>query len=129
MNHSTAMLRMVRMVANRDEGGIGKPTKWMTLARRRMTTTKKRLARSVLYHLFEFTNLLLLTLTWPVLQIREGFIDDESEGDADEDGEEARKRRRKRRRAEREEDAQLDEEDFDLIGESLPDYKVQAQVR
>ena len=61
-------------------------------------------------------------------QIREGFIDDESEGDADEDEEERRKIRRKRRRAEREEEAQLDEEDLDLIGESHPAYKAPAQV-
>ncbi|CAK7244806.1 MAG: Transcription elongation factor spt6 [Sporothrix thermara] len=58
-------------------------------------------------------------------KIREGFIVDESEED-EEDGDDSgreRKRRKKRRRAEREEEAQLDEEDLDLIGESRPDWQ------
>ncbi|KJR83147.1 transcription elongation factor SPT6 [Sporothrix schenckii 1099-18] len=65
-------------------------------------------------------------------KIREGFIVDESEED-DDDGDDdtgrERKRRKKRRRAEREEEAQLDEEDLDLIGESRPDWERQAAAQ
>jgi hypothetical protein len=57
-------------------------------------------------------------------QIREGFIVDEDEEDDDEGRRERRREKRKRRREEREaEDALLDEEDLDLIGETHPDYQ------
>lgn len=57
-------------------------------------------------------------------QIREGFIvEDEEE---DEEGEESevavRHHKRKRDHKDREEEAQLDEEDLELIGEQLPDW-------
>lgn len=71
-------------------------------------------------------------LTDQCLQIREGFIVDEDEEDeAGDSDERERRRRRKRRRAERDEEAQLDEEDLDLIGEANPDFqsREQAQVR
>ncbi|KAH0258259.1 transcription elongation factor spt6, partial [Aureobasidium melanogenum] len=56
-------------------------------------------------------------------EIREGFIVDEDEED-DEERRERRRERKKRRREEREaEDALLDEEDLDLIGETHPDYQ------
>ncbi|KAH0132210.1 transcription elongation factor spt6, partial [Aureobasidium melanogenum] len=56
-------------------------------------------------------------------EIREGFIVDEDEED-DEERRERRREKRKRRREEREaEDALLDEEDLDLIGETHPDYQ------
>ncbi|CZS96047.1 probable transcription elongation factor spt6 [Rhynchosporium agropyri] len=54
--------------------------------------------------------------------VREGFIieDDEDEDDL----EQRRRRRKKRNRAEREqEEAALDEEDLDLIGESIPEWE------
>ncbi|KAB2578802.1 putative transcription elongation factor spt6 protein [Lasiodiplodia theobromae] len=52
--------------------------------------------------------------------IREGFIVDEDEED-EEERRARRRERRKRRRAEREEEeAALDEEDLDLIGETVP---------
>lgn len=58
-----------------------------------------------------------------LIQIREGFIVDEDEED-DEERRQRRRERKKRRREEREaEDAQLDEEDLDLIGETHPDYQ------
>ncbi|KAF2726305.1 transcription elongation factor spt6 [Polychaeton citri CBS 116435] len=60
-------------------------------------------------------------------QVREGFIVDEDEDD--DEGLEARAERRrlkkKRRREEREEEEMLDEEDLDLIGETLPDERRQ----
>lgn len=72
-------------------------------------------------------------LTDRIPQIREGFIVDEEDeedevGDSDE---RERRRRRKRRRAERDEEAQLDEEDLDLIGEANPDFQQRepTQVR
>ncbi|KAG9246272.1 SH2 domain-containing protein [Calycina marina] len=56
-------------------------------------------------------------------QVREGFIIDDEE-DEPEERERRRKKDRKRRRAEREEEeAILDEEDLDLIGESIPDWE------
>lgn len=63
-------------------------------------------------------------------QVQEGFIDDEDE-EADDSDERERRRRRKRRRAERDEEAQLDEEDLDLIGEANPEFqsREQPQVR
>lgn len=63
-------------------------------------------------------------------QVQEGFIDDEDE-DVDDSDERERRRRRKRRRAERDEEAQLDEEDLDLIGEANPEFQSrdQPQVR
>ncbi|KAJ1326721.1 transcription elongation factor SPT6 [Microdochium nivale] len=55
-------------------------------------------------------------------KIREGFIvDEDEEEEEDEDPEERRQRRKRKRRQEREEDAQLDDEDLDLIGETAPD--------
>ncbi|ROV99570.1 hypothetical protein VPNG_07725 [Cytospora leucostoma] len=61
-------------------------------------------------------------------KIREGFIVDEDEEDEDGDADEReRRRRRKRRRAERDEEAQLDEEDLDLIGEANPDFQSREQ--
>lgn len=71
-------------------------------------------------------------LTDQYLQIREGFIvDEDEEDDAGDSDERERRRRRKRRRAERDEEAQLDEEDLDLIGEANPDFqsREQTQVR
>lgn len=64
------------------------------------------------------------------LQVQEGFIDDEDE-DVDDSDERERRRRKKRRRAERDEEAQLDEEDLDLIGEANPEFqsREQPQVR
>lgn len=64
------------------------------------------------------------------LQVQEGFIDDEDE-EAEDSDERERRRRRKRRRAERDEEAQLDEEDLDLIGEANPEFqsREQPQVR
>jgi transcription elongation factor SPT6 len=68
-----------------------------------------------------------LQLTHPrQSQVQEGFIDDEDEEAADSD-ERERKRRRKRRRAERDEEAQLDEEDLDLIGEANPEFQSREQ--
>lgn len=62
--------------------------------------------------------------------MQEGFIDDEDE-EAEDSDERERRRRRKRRRAERDEEAQLDEEDLDLIGEANPEFqsREQPQVR
>ncbi|EPE04984.1 transcription elongation factor spt6 [Ophiostoma piceae UAMH 11346] len=64
-------------------------------------------------------------------KIREGFIDDDSEDEEgdDEDTRRERRRRKKRRRAERDEEAQLDEEDLDLIGESRPDWDRKAEAQ
>ncbi|KAI0597315.1 SH2 domain-containing protein [Biscogniauxia sp. FL1348] len=59
-------------------------------------------------------------------KVREGFIVDEDEDEDDdiaENSEEARRRRKRKRRQEREEEAQLDEEDLDLIGESIPEWE------
>lgn len=63
-------------------------------------------------------------------KIREGFIVDEDEEDeAGDSDERERRRRRKRRRAERDEEAQLDEEDLDLIGEANPDFQSREQAQ
>ena len=52
-------------------------------------------------------------------QIREGFIvDEEDEGEGDDEDPEAR-RKRKRERRERGQDEQLDEDDYDLVGEQF----------
>ncbi|KAL1874863.1 Transcription elongation factor spt6 [Diaporthe australafricana] len=57
-------------------------------------------------------------------KIREGFIiDDDEDEEANDSDERERRRRRKRRRAERDEEAQLDEEDLDLIGENNPEFQ------
>lgn len=66
-------------------------------------------------------------------QIREGFIveDEDEEEEDDDQGVSEKKKRKRKRRQERQEDAQLDEEDLDLIGETIPDWerKQQSQVR
>lgn len=69
-------------------------------------------------------------LTVVVLQVREGFIVDEDE-DEDEEDEERTRRKRKRRHQERKADEELDEEDLDLIGESIPEWERRqpSQVR
>lgn len=55
-------------------------------------------------------------------RVREGFIvDEDDEEEEDIDTAEARRRKRKRRR-EREEPEQLDEDDLDLIGETMEDW-------
>ncbi|OTB09260.1 hypothetical protein M426DRAFT_316548 [Hypoxylon sp. CI-4A] len=59
-------------------------------------------------------------------KVREGFIVDEDEDEDEdmvEDEAERRKRRKRKRRQERDEEAQLDEEDLDLIGESIPEWE------
>ncbi|KAI1270602.1 transcription elongation factor SPT6 [Xylariaceae sp. FL1019] len=57
-------------------------------------------------------------------KIREGFIVDEDEDEDEEiDDEEARRRRKRKRRQERKEEEELDEEDLDLIGESIPEWQ------
>lgn len=61
-----------------------------------------------------------------IQKVQEGFIDDEDE-DVDDSDERERRRRRKRRRAERDEEAQLDEEDLDLIGEANPEFQSREQ--
>lgn len=61
-------------------------------------------------------------------QVQEGFIDDEDE-EAEDSDERERRRRRKRRRAERDEEAQLDEEDLDLIGEANPEFQSREQPK
>ncbi|KAI0206091.1 transcription elongation factor SPT6 [Astrocystis sublimbata] len=59
-----------------------------------------------------------------IQKVREGFIVDEDEDDdVDENSEEERKRRKRKRRQERKEEEELDEEDLDLIGESVPDWQ------
>ncbi|KAG8168815.1 hypothetical protein KVR01_001564 [Diaporthe batatas] len=63
-----------------------------------------------------------------IQKVQEGFIDDEDE-DVDDSGERERRRRRKRRRAERDEEAQLDEEDLDLIGEANPEFQSREQAQ
>ena len=64
--------------------------------------------------------------------MREGFIvEDEEDDDEGEDSEpEARQPKRKRDHKDREEEAQLDEEDLELIGEQIPawDRKPAAEV-
>ncbi|KAK9417978.1 putative Transcription elongation factor Spt6 [Seiridium unicorne] len=68
-------------------------------------------------------------------KVREGFIVDEDEDEEDvEDSAEERKRRKRKRRQEREEEALLDEEDLDLIGETLgepqqPEKKKMKRLR
>ena len=64
------------------------------------------------------------------MQVREGFIVDEDEDEEDDDVESRERRKKKKRRREREEEEQLDEEDLDLIGESIPEWerKTQPQV-
>lgn len=66
-------------------------------------------------------------------QVREGFIVDEDEDDEeiDENSDEERKRRKRKRRQERKEEEELDEEDLDLIGESIGDWERRqpSQVR
>lgn len=57
-------------------------------------------------------------------KIREGFIvDEDDEEEEAEDSDAQRRRRKRKRREEREQEAQLDEEDLDLIGESVPDWE------
>ncbi|CAK1356684.1 unnamed protein product [Cercospora beticola] len=56
-------------------------------------------------------------------RIREGFIVDEDEDEDEEAKRERRRERKKRRREEREHEEELDEEDLDLIGETLPDER------
>ncbi|TRX93382.1 hypothetical protein FHL15_005657 [Xylaria flabelliformis] len=57
-------------------------------------------------------------------KVREGFIVDEDEDEeVDENSDEERKRRKRKRRQERKEEEELDEEDLDLIGESVPDWE------
>ncbi|KAI1332724.1 transcription elongation factor SPT6 [Xylariaceae sp. FL0255] len=59
-------------------------------------------------------------------KVREGFIVDEDEDedeDAGEDSAEERRRRKRKRRQERKEEEELDEEDLDLIGESIPEWE------
>lgn len=56
-------------------------------------------------------------------KIREGFIvDEDEEDDDDETRAQKKERRKKRRREEREEEEVLDEEDFELIGQTHPEY-------
>ncbi|KAK0614146.1 SH2 domain-containing protein [Immersiella caudata] len=63
-------------------------------------------------------------------RIREGFIvedeDDDEGGDSDD---RERRRKKKRRRAEREEEEQLDEDDLDLIGETIPEWERKSQTQ
>ncbi|KAI5359068.1 Putative tex-like protein, HTH domain superfamily [Septoria linicola] len=54
-------------------------------------------------------------------RIREGFIVDEDEDEDLEAKAERRRERKKRRREEREQEEELDEEDLDLIGETVPE--------
>lgn len=62
-------------------------------------------------------------------QVREGFIIDDEDEEPDE-RERRRKKDKKRRRAEREEDeAHLDEEDLDLIGEAIPEWERKAATQ
>ncbi|KAI1362889.1 transcription elongation factor SPT6 [Xylaria arbuscula] len=57
-------------------------------------------------------------------KVREGFIVDEDEDEeVDEDSDEERRRRKRKRRQERREEEELDEEDLDLIGESIPEWE------
>jgi transcription elongation factor SPT6 len=68
------------------------------------------------------------------VQVREGFIvEDEDDEEEDADDSDAREKpiKRKREHRDREEDAQLDEEDLELIGEQIPDWerKPTTQVR
>ncbi|KAI1160279.1 transcription elongation factor SPT6 [Nemania serpens] len=57
-------------------------------------------------------------------KVREGFIVDEDEDDEEnENSDEERKRRKRKRRQERKEEEELDEEDLDLIGESIGDWE------
>ncbi|KAI1308333.1 transcription elongation factor SPT6 [Xylaria venustula] len=58
-------------------------------------------------------------------KVREGFIvdEDEDEDDLDDNSDEERKRRKRKRRQERKEEEELDEEDLDLIGESIPEWE------
>jgi len=65
-------------------------------------------------------------------QIREGFIVDEDEEDEEGDDSDERERRKrkkkeKRKRAEREDEELLDEEDFDLINETNPEWERKSQ--
>ena len=63
-----------------------------------------------------------------LLQVREGFIVDEDEEDEEGDSDaRERRKKKKRRRAEREEEELLDEEDLDLIGESIPEWERKSQ--
>lgn len=59
-------------------------------------------------------------------EVREGFIVDEEEDD-DEAARAERRRERKRRREERAEEEELDEDDLDLIGETIPDERRQSE--
>ena len=56
-------------------------------------------------------------------QVREGFIDDDDEIDQDERRRKRRERKKRRREEREEEDDLLDEEDLDLIGETVPGYE------
>jgi transcription elongation factor SPT6 len=58
--------------------------------------------------------------------VREGFIVDEDDED-DEEARAERRRERKRRREERAEEEELDADDLDLIGETIPDELRQAE--
>ncbi|KAK5661294.1 hypothetical protein OQA88_11189 [Cercophora sp. LCS_1] len=64
-------------------------------------------------------------------RIREGFIVDEDEEEDEDGGSEGRDRRKKkgRRKREREEEELLDEEDLDLIGESIPQWERKPQTQ
>lgn len=64
------------------------------------------------------------------IQIREGFIVDEDEEDGEDEDAEERRAKRKREHRDREEEHQLDEDDYDLVGEQFADKpKPQSQVR
>ncbi|KAI0393291.1 transcription elongation factor SPT6 [Xylariaceae sp. FL0594] len=57
-------------------------------------------------------------------KVREGFIVDEDEEEDEEiDDEEERRRKKRKRRQERKMEEELDEEDLDLIGESIPEWE------
>ncbi|KAI1178650.1 transcription elongation factor SPT6 [Nemania sp. FL0916] len=58
-------------------------------------------------------------------KVREGFIVDEDEDDEeiDENSDGERRRRKRKRRQDRKQEEELDEEDLDLIGESIGDWE------
>ncbi|KAL9533186.1 Transcription elongation factor [Sphaerulina musiva] len=60
-------------------------------------------------------------------RIREGFIVDEDEDEDVETQQERKRQRKKRRREQREEEEELDEEDLDLIGETMPGERRQPE--
>ncbi len=67
---------------------------------------------------------LLPANTFFFAQIREGFIvdeDEEEEGDGDDEDADAPRAKRKREPRDREQETQLDEDDYELIGETMGD--------